>query len=206
MPEIKLPKSIRQLFLELPEKVRDWLTSERVTYTIIEINKKLDLFGNLLTVIPNLITKLVTKNLDPKDFTKELEDGLGLDSEQAQQVTQEIVSKILRPIDLPLKETGVFIGLIYALPSEALAKGGATTPSAPTPTSTQPTPPAPPRPQPPVLPSPAPQVPPIVKIPINVTTPKPPLPPIPPRPSPSAPSDAKALEGKTEGKPKPPTI
>lgn len=117
MPEIKPPKTIHQIFMELPERVRDWLTSERVTYTIIEINKKLDLFGSLLTVIPNLITKLVTKNLDPKNFTKELEDGLGIDNEQAQGISREIVEKILRPIDLPLKETGVFVGLIYGATS-----------------------------------------------------------------------------------------
>lgn len=124
MPEIKPQKTIHQSFLELPEKVRDWLTSERATYTIIEINKKLDLFGSLLSVIPNLITRLVTKNLDPRNFTKELGDGLGLDDDQAKQVTQEIVEKILRPIDLPLKEAGVFIGTIY---------GGPTPPSAPAP-------------------------------------------------------------------------
>ncbi|GEM_PF-2728813 len=119
MPEIKPLKTIHQSFLELPEKIRDWLTSERATYTIIEMNKKLDLFGNLLTVIPNLITKLVTKNLDPKNFVKELGDGLGLDNEQAQEVTREIMEKILRPVDLPLKQVGVFIGLIYGMPSAA---------------------------------------------------------------------------------------
>lgn len=122
---------MRQLFLELPERVRDWLTSERATYTIIEINKKLDLFGSLLSVIPNLITRLVTKNLDPKNFIKELGDGLGLDDDQAKQVTQEIVEKILRPIDLPLKEAGVFIGLIYETPSQEYQSKIAAAPSEP---------------------------------------------------------------------------
>lgn len=176
MPEIKPPKTINQQFLELPEKVRDWLTSERVTYTIIEINKKLDLFGGLLTVIPNLITKLVTKNLDPKNFIKELRDGLGLDDDQAQQFGREIVEKILRPIDLPLKETGVFIGLVY----------GTTRTAAPTTPTQPPPPPKPAVPIPPVTPAPTPPAPPtgaapapqVFKVPINITESKPPLPPI----------------------------
>lgn len=152
-------------FSELPEKIREWLTSERVTYMIIEMNKKLDLFGNSLSVIPNLITRLATKNLEPKNFIQELENGLGLDNEQAQEISREIVEKILRPVDLPLKETGVFIGLIY---------GGATSSAIPP----RPQSPTPPVPQPP-------QVPPI---------PKPPIPPsgaealakapTPPRPTP----------------------
>lgn len=172
-------KSIRQSFLELPEKVRDWLTSERATYTIIEINKKLDLFGNLLGFIPDLITRLVTKDLDPKDFTKKLENGLGLDSEQAQEVTREIVEKILRPVDLPLKETGVFIGLIYGLASSApstpsvssvpstpplpnlpagrqgLVAGEAKSPTPPTPPATPQRPVASTPPTPPISPKPA---------------------------------------------------
>ena len=81
-------------FPELPEKIREWLTSERVTYTIIEINKKLDLFGNSLSVIPNLITRLVTQNLEPKNFIQELEDGLGLDGGQAVEISKEIVDTI----------------------------------------------------------------------------------------------------------------
>lgn len=142
MPEIKPAKTIHQSFLELPEKVREWLTSERVTYSVIEVNKKLDLFGSLLSAIPNLITRLVTKNLDPKNFIKALGDGLGLDDDQAKQVTQEIVEKILRPIDLPLKEAGVFIGLIY---------GGATVQPIARPSAPQ-VPPLPSRPTPPVPP------------------------------------------------------
>lgn len=183
-------------FIDLPEKVREWLTSERVTFTIIELNKKLDLIGNSLSVIPNLVTRLVTNNLEPKNFIQELEDGLGLDSEQAVEISKEIVEKILKPIDLQLKETGVFANLIFGGTPVPPAPATPAVPTRPAPIlPSTPTAPAPiPRPTPlpstilqtPSAPTPRPApipppLPPIVKIPINVAPSKPPLPPIPPK-------------------------
>lgn len=181
-------KSLNQLFNELPEKIRDWLTSERATYAVVEINKKLEIFGEALRVIPGLITRLVVKQLEPKDFAGELSEKLGLSNAEAAETAREIFEKILKPIDLQLKEVGVFSGLIFARTTQTPPPPPTT--SAPT-TPTFQTPPIPSiqRPVPPLIQTqeaahpPQSQNPPsIVKIPINVTTPRPPLPPVPPKP------------------------
>lgn len=105
---------LRESFLLLPEDVRDWLTSEQATYLVIDINKRLDLFGEDLKTIPNLITRLAVKDLDPKNLAVALKKELDVDFEQAKALAREIEEKILRPVAIPLKQAnGVDVRDIY---------------------------------------------------------------------------------------------
>lgn len=108
-------KTLRQKFMSLPEPLRDWLASERVTLAIIEINKRLGLFGILIEIIPTAILRLVVKDLEPKNFIAALIQELDIDTPAAAAIAQEIETKILRPVELPLRnQLGVDIKMIYA--------------------------------------------------------------------------------------------
>lgn len=94
---------LRLAFKKLPEPVKQWLTSEQVTSVVISINNKLNLVGDLVSIVPNyLILRLVVKDLNPENFTQELNNQLDLSPEQVRAVTEEIVQKILKPIEIPL--------------------------------------------------------------------------------------------------------
>lgn len=97
-------QSLRELFLKLPEKIRDWITSDRVTYSLIEINKRLGLVGAEIEVVPDLISRLLVKELDPRDFVGTLSRELGIDLPSAKNISQEVQEKILRPIAADLRK------------------------------------------------------------------------------------------------------
>ncbi len=112
------PKTLRQRFMELPEKIRDWLASERATYAIIEINQRLGLFGIFIEIIPRLVLRLVVKDLNPDTFITALSKELDIDLASAKTIAQEIEEKILRPVaPALLREAGVDIKLIYGVPA-----------------------------------------------------------------------------------------
>lgn len=123
--------TLRQKFERLPELARVWLASEEATFIIIELNQRLGLDGVLIEVIPNSITRLAVRELEPKEFINDISDGLGIEWIVAQGIAQEIERKILRPVEIPLRnEVGVDIKAIFlAKPPAAFA----------------PTPPTPPR-------------------------------------------------------------
>lgn len=112
--ETEIKKSIRNRFLELPEPVRDWLTSERATDIVIEFNKKNNFTDDLISVIPLSITRLVIKDLEEKDFVNELTRRLNIDKQKASAIYSEITEKILKPIGEFLAEIGIKIPGIEA--------------------------------------------------------------------------------------------
>lgn len=142
-------------FQSLPETIKTWLASDHCAIYISEINKKLGLKGSRRSIIPTLVLQLVTQDLIPQDFIKELAENLNVGYPIAKSLTEEIEAKILHPIELGLRrDAGVDIKLIYM---EAAA-GKPTAPVAPLAMEKIPTPaPAPTAEisRPPIPPSPA---------------------------------------------------
>ncbi|TSC89798.1 MAG: hypothetical protein G01um10143_288 [Parcubacteria group bacterium Gr01-1014_3] len=105
---------LRKKFDELPDKIREWLTSERATYVVIDINERLDMAGPLVKIIPTTILRLVTKDIEPGEFINILSEELDIDFNSAKNIAQEIEEKILRPIEGQLRrEADIDIKLIY---------------------------------------------------------------------------------------------
>ncbi len=105
---------LRKKFDELPDKIREWLTSERATYVVIDINERLGMIGPLVKIIPNTILRLVTKDIEPSEFINVLSKELDIDFNSAKNIAQEIEEKILRPIEgLLRREADIDIKLIY---------------------------------------------------------------------------------------------
>lgn len=98
----------------LPEHVWDWLTSDAATLSITEINNRLGFKSERRRIIPSLILKLITQNLDPMDFINELSHELNIGFQAAKAISEEIESRILKPIESELRrDVGVDVKLIY---------------------------------------------------------------------------------------------
>ncbi len=104
--------NIRKRFSALPEPIRDWLTSERATLLIIEINKRLNVPEYALSSIPALVTRLVVGDIHPTDIINELSLDIDVSPSAAQTLYHEIEEKILKPIEADLRAVGVDIHLI----------------------------------------------------------------------------------------------
>src|SRR3989344_286811 len=154
-------------FLDLSEPIRTWLASSEIVYVIVDINRKLNFKGEKMRVIPTLVLRLVLNDLPPENFVSELGDKLGLSFSAAKILAQEIEERVLRPIEVPLRnEIGIDIKAIYLN-----AEQSAPTPPSPAPSFSVERP-VPIRTVTPPVPAPRPYVPP---------------PPIPPVASPSVP-------------------
>ncbi len=174
MATIQQP-TIRQTFEKLPTKIREWLTSEEATYIIIELNRRLGLEGILIEVVPNTITRLVTKDLNPQNFVDDLSNGLDVDWPTARGVAEEIERRILRPVEVPLRnEVGIDIKAIFLAKPPASPIISSATPIRPTIQTNNPASPT------------MPPAPPIYRPASQIPTP----PPIPPKPAtPPAPTE-----------------
>lgn len=168
MPEIQKK---RVEFKELPDPIKTWLASTQITLLVSDLNKRLGFKEEgKMRVIPTLILRLAISDITPNRFISELSKLLGVSPELAKSIAQEIEEKMLRPIEIILRnQLGIDIKLIHVSPSAA--------PMPPRPTPI--VPPMPPRPTPQAQ-STSPTMP-IIKVPINITESKPALPPIPPR-------------------------
>ena len=122
----------RQKFLSLPQPIINWLTSDSATNTIIKINGRLGLEGDLLRIIPSLISKLVIQSLKPEEFTKELTLGLDLDPNQGEIISREIYLGILKPIETPLKDAlDINLSAIFARKTEEPKSASTAVPTKP---------------------------------------------------------------------------
>ena len=105
---------LRKKFDKLPDKIREWLTSERATYIVIDIDERLGMIGLFDKIIPTTILRLVTKDIEPSEFINTLSEELDIDFNSAKNIAQEIEEKILRPIEGPLRrEAGLDVKLVY---------------------------------------------------------------------------------------------
>ncbi|MDE2001625.1 MAG: hypothetical protein KGI60_03635 [Patescibacteria group bacterium] len=107
-------RNIGELFAELPDKVRQWLSSEELVFIITDIENKLGISDEKTIVMPNLILRLVVQDIEPQDFIGELSNELGVDFSVAKTIAEEIERRALRPIQDELREkTGLETKLIY---------------------------------------------------------------------------------------------
>lgn len=115
-PNQPIPVSSGYSWIEkLPVAVWDWLVSSELTYSIINLNRRLGFDGVKIAVIPDLIMQLALKELPPEKLASSLAKELGLDSAKAAAMAKEIEEKMLHPIEVPLRnELGIDIKKIYA--------------------------------------------------------------------------------------------
>ncbi|MEK7192016.1 MAG: hypothetical protein AAB646_00680 [Patescibacteria group bacterium] len=155
-------------FKLLPEPIKDWLSSTRITDLISDLNKKLSFDDEeRIRVIPTMILRLCLGDLAPQNFLNELIGKLKLNPMIAKSAVQEIFESILRPIEVILRnELNIDLKTTMAEPEIPTLKE----------TGLPPLPPL--RVPPPILPRPTPPSsaiasreggqPPIMKVPINV--------------------------------------
>ncbi len=103
---------LQQTLKEVPEKIRDWFGSERITNLVIDLNGGIGVEGEEIRVIPKLLLRLEVKDLEPQNFTQELSSQLKVDYEIAKSIAREIKKQILEPISLTLLRWGIDINLI----------------------------------------------------------------------------------------------
>lgn len=108
-------------FQALPEAIKNWLASDHTTTAIAEINKKLGIKEARRSIIPGLVLRLIVRDLEPQDFINELSEELKINYPTAKALTEEIESKILKPIETGLsQDVGVDVKLIYSAPAAPL--------------------------------------------------------------------------------------
>src|SRR3989344_4563299 len=114
MANLSDPQTIRANYLNLPKPVKEWLSSETAAYLVGEINDRLGLDEEKSAVIPNLILRLVTQDLEAVNFINEISEELGINWQAAKAVAEDIEKKILKPIENDLRrEVGIDLKLIY---------------------------------------------------------------------------------------------
>jgi hypothetical protein len=105
-------KAIKSV-LDLPEPIKDWLSSTRLTYINIDMNRRLGINEERGVVIPRAVTELIMGDLSPRNFVGELSRRLNLSPSSAKIIAKEIEEKILHPIEADLKELGIDVGLLH---------------------------------------------------------------------------------------------
>lgn len=113
-------KTIRQRFWELPPAVLDWLTSDRATQIVIDLNKRMGFKDDLISVMPFAITKLVIKDLGQQEFIAYLTRQLDISKDTARSLAKELFNNILKPIIEELKKTGLDLNELALLPEPSL--------------------------------------------------------------------------------------
>lgn len=107
-------QDLHAAFASLPPKVKEWLSSEEATYIVGEITYRLGLTQEKVPIIPGLIFRLVTNDVEPLNFMNELAIELGVNFQTAKTIAEDIEKKILRPIERELREaTGLDAKTIY---------------------------------------------------------------------------------------------
>ena len=114
MPEPLTKISISAAYQSLPEQVRDWLSSDSVTFAIAETNTRLGLKEWRRRIIPTLVLRLIVQDIEPTDFINDLSRELNVSFQTAKAIAEDIETKVLKPIENELRrEVGVDIKLIY---------------------------------------------------------------------------------------------
>ena len=80
---------------EVPQEIRSWLGSDGVTFYLIDLNNRLSLTDFGMTLIPNLLYRLVIQDLPAQNFTSTLSEELDLTPNSAKEIAKEIEKKVL---------------------------------------------------------------------------------------------------------------
>lgn len=107
-------QNLKDELKNVPQKIRDWFSSEKITDLIINLNKELGLESKIepgpkfkpasekAGIIPLFLLRLQIKDLEPQNFTQELSSQLNVDYETAKSIAREIKKQILEPISQTL--------------------------------------------------------------------------------------------------------
>jgi hypothetical protein len=107
-------QDLHATFASLPPKVKEWLASEEVTFIVGEITYRLGLSEEKIPIIPGLVFRLVTNDIEPLHFISELATELGVNFQTAKTIVEDIEKRILRPIERELRAaTGLDVKTIY---------------------------------------------------------------------------------------------
>ncbi len=91
-------------FNDLPKPIRSWLASSRNTDFLIEFNRKIGIDGKQRTILPELIYRIATLNLEPRDLVSEIALQLNLSDSSAKIVAQELEKNIFHEVEDVLRE------------------------------------------------------------------------------------------------------
>jgi hypothetical protein len=107
-------QDLHATFTSLPPKVKEWVASEEVTLIIGEITYRLGLPEEKVPIIPGLVFRLITNDVEPLHFISELAAELGVNFQTAKTIAEDVEKKILRPIERELRATtGLDVKTIY---------------------------------------------------------------------------------------------
>lgn len=105
---------------QIPIKLRRWFGSDGVVGFLGDLNDRLKLEDEDMTIIPYYIYALLSQNLRPQEFVTELSSSLNLGVAAAQSLAREIREKIFDPIKNDLFEWGVDISAIDTRPQSGV--------------------------------------------------------------------------------------
>lgn len=97
-------------FFDIPANIRGHLLSPHVTSLIDAVAKKAEIYD--AAALPDLVFRLVSREILPQDFTAKLAEELGVREKKAHAVTRELKEKVLEPIRYALVNWGVDINQI----------------------------------------------------------------------------------------------
>jgi hypothetical protein len=89
----------------LPQAIKDWLVSMKVSDLIADINESHGFFAERAKVIASAITHLVSGTIQPQNFQNILSKNLKRNPETIGQIVNQIANKILAPVRGGLKTT-----------------------------------------------------------------------------------------------------
>jgi len=104
---------LRAKIQAVPQKVREWFSSEAVATQIGTISQHFGIIDeNQRRIIPRLLLRLEIQDIEPDYFSGELSQELKIDRDRAMTITAEIKRIILSPIKKELSDSGVDMSLL----------------------------------------------------------------------------------------------
>jgi len=104
MPNEYTREQLRQLYIKLPQEIKDVASADETINDIEEICKRNEVTDERVGTISDLIRNVLFGVLPPDDFQKELEKEVKLEKEVAKKVAQEINRFIFYPVKPALEE------------------------------------------------------------------------------------------------------
>ncbi len=100
-------------FNALPKDVHDWLSSLEAAYKIIDLNTRLNLRDARDSVLSDFVFRLVTQDIDPRDFVNALAIELKVSDGAAKSITKLLEEQVLHRIEASLRGVGIDIQLLH---------------------------------------------------------------------------------------------
>lgn len=101
-------------FSTLPTDIQQWLDSQSALSRMIALNNRLNLKGLRRSILPDLVFRLVTKDIDPQDFAPAVALSLNVSDNAARGITRELEKELLHPIEESLRvNVGVEVQMLH---------------------------------------------------------------------------------------------